>query len=158
MSNGKAFQRISPEQEAEYARLARLEHGPDLVRESTEKWNSYSEAKKDRIMAEGNAIYADIATMMQADIPATDSEVQELFERWKEHLRYFYEPSLDLLRGLGDMYAMSPDFRKTFENIADGLPEYMQEGIEYYVDELETAVLSYMLEQEDEARVRRLGE
>ena len=69
-------------------------------------------------------------------------------------MRYFYEPSLDRLRGLGQMYNSSPDFIANFQNIHQDLPAYLERVIDDYVDELETAELERML-AEDEAMEKR---
>jgi hypothetical protein len=44
-------------------------------------------------------------------------EVQAILVRWHQHLRYFYEPSLEVLRGLGNAYKEHPDFNATFTAI-----------------------------------------
>jgi hypothetical protein len=58
--------------------------------------------------------------------------------RWHEHLRYFYEPSIDTLRGLGEMYDDHPDFNATFTEIHPDLPGFLRKAIACYVDVLET--------------------
>ena len=71
-------------------------------------------------------------------------------------VRHFYEPSLDRLRGLGQLYNSSPDFIANFQRIHPDLPAYLERVIAEYVDELETAELTRML-AEDEALERRRG-
>ncbi len=62
-------------------------------------WNSYSEVKKQQVMEEGKAIYGDVLDAM--DQGPTSPEVQAIIARWHQHLRYFYEPSVDRLKGTG---------------------------------------------------------
>ena len=69
---------------------------------------------------------------------ADSPDVQALLVRWHKHLRYFYEPSLDRLRGLGNEYNDSPDFNATFAKIDSELPAFLQNAINHYVDGLET--------------------
>ena len=56
-----------------------------------------------------------------------------LLVRWHEHLRYFYEPSIDTLGGLGEMYHDHPDFNATFTAIHPDLPGFLKKAIEHYV-------------------------
>ena len=141
MSDEKKIRRFTQEEEQENTRLARLEYGPDTVNESIQKWNSYSEEKKDAIMAEQDAIYRDMTQAMEQGLPAHDPDVQAMFERWHDHIRYFYEPTLDILAGLAELYVNDERFRATFEAFHPELPEYLQDGIVHYVDELETTLL-----------------
>ncbi len=154
-----SLKRFTEEEERYNTKLARLEHGPDLVNESVQRWNSYTQEQKDAILAEGDAIYADMATALSDDLSATDPDVQAILGRWHQHLRNFYEPSIDLLRGLGETYATDERFRATFEQFHPQLPDYLKDAIIEYVDELETEALEAMIaedEEADAARRRRL--
>mgnify|MGYP006436125171 CR=1 FL=1 len=148
--NKKTFLQYSDEQQKQYEREARLQYGSSTVNESIQRWNSYSKDQQDAIKEEGNQIYVDLAEMMTAGKGATDKAVEEILDRWQQHLRYFYEPSLDMLRGLGQLYNSSPDFMANFQKIHPDLPAYLETVIDYYVDELETAELEQMLAEDDE--------
>ncbi len=157
MSNNKnVFSRHSDEQQKQYEREARLQYNPSMVNDSIRLWNSYGKEQQDAIMEESSQIYIDLADLMTAGKNANDSEVQAVLDRWQNHLRYFYEPSLDILRGLGQLYNSSPDFIANFQKIHDDLPAYLERVIEVYVDELETAEIERMLaEDEEELNQRR---
>ncbi|MCC3863736.1 TipAS antibiotic-recognition domain-containing protein [Terrisporobacter petrolearius] len=68
---------------------------------------------------------------------AESQVIQELLIKWHQSLQYFYEPSLEVLRGLGKIYSYDPEFRKVFEAIDPELPNFPQSSINCYVDELE---------------------
>lgn len=138
------------EQQKQYEREVRLEYGTELVEESRQNWNSYTESQKEKVMAEGNQIYRDFAKAIEDGKRHDSKEVSEILERWHQHLRYFYEPNLDLLRGLGMMYNTNPDFVANFQKIHEALPAFLEQAIDNYVDELETAELERML-ADDEA-------
>lgn len=87
-------------------------------------------------MQEGNAIYMDIIANM--NLGPESSEIQAILSRWRQHMRYFYEPSLEVLRGLGKMYHDHPDFNATFTAMHPDLPSFLQKAITCYVDKLET--------------------
>ncbi len=104
MSEQEIFGGFSEEQQKDYEREVRLTYGPELVNESVRRWGSYSDAQKEAIQQEGNEIYRKLAAALQADVSPQDAEVQALLVRWHNHLRYFYEPSLEVLRGLAMLY------------------------------------------------------
>jgi len=149
------LKRHSAEEQKQYEREARLQYGPGAVNESIERWNSYSGAEQEAIIAEGNQIYVDLAEAMEAGKEAGDRLVVDILERWQDHLRRFYEPSLDMLRGLGQMYNSDPRFIANFQDIHSDLPAYLERVIDHYVDELETAELERMLAEDDELEKRR---
>ena len=59
--------------------------------------------------------------------------------RWHQNIRHFYEPSREVLRGLGQMYAEHPDFIVTFTRLHPDLPEFLRRATEVYA---ETAVVN----------------
>ena len=153
MSNKKKlFQGISPEQEAEWDREVRLTYDPAVVKESARLWKSYTEAQKQAIFAEGNANAQALVEAMQAGLPVTDETVQKLIARWHQHLHYFYTPTLEILRGLGELYVTDPRFKANFDKGSPGFAEYMQAGINQYVDDLEYAEIERMLAADDAER------
>jgi hypothetical protein len=146
----------SDAQQKAYEREARLQYGADHVNASVALWNSYSKAKQDEIMAEAGQVYQDMVEAMKTERLHGPQDVTPILDRWHENLRYFYEPTLEILRSLGEMYNADPAFRATFEKIHPDLAPYLQEKIAQYVDDLETAALERMM-AEDEAKVRRLS-
>jgi DNA-binding transcriptional MerR regulator len=150
MSKRRMFEAFSDEKQKEYEREARLQWGPGIVNDSIKRYNSYTTAQKQAIGEEGNQVYSDLVDALEAGKPPQSAEVQAILARWHQHLRYFYEPTLDILRGLGEMYNTHPDFIANFKKLRDDLPAYLQEGITQYVDDLEYAEIERLL-AEDEA-------
>ena len=58
--------------------------------------------------------------------------VQQIVARWHQHLRYFYEPSVERLRGLGQLYVDDPDFRANYVKVDPKLPEFFRDAIVFY--------------------------
>ncbi len=105
----------------------------------------------DAIADEGNAIYSALADAIDVGLTAESDEVQALIQRWHQHIRYFYEPSLDILRGLGEGYTTHPGFVANFAKVHPQLASFMQTAINHYVDALEHAEIVRLL-AEDEQR------
>jgi DNA-binding transcriptional MerR regulator len=138
MSDKNIFKGFSDSQQAQYEKEA-VDNWGDNAAKSIKLWKSYPEEKKAEILAEGQAIYAELAAKMA--LGPEHSEIRALLVRWHEHLRYFYEPSIELLGGLGEMYHDHADFNATFTKIDPDLPAFLKAAIGIYVDELETAWL-----------------
>jgi DNA-binding transcriptional MerR regulator len=134
MDTKELFAGLSDEQQAQYEQEAEALWG-ETVRESSRKWKAYSPAQKARIMAEGQAVYQDL--LDQLDEPPASRAVQAIIARWHQHLRYFFEPSADVLRGLGQGYNDNPQFNATFQRLDPKLAPFMRAAIEVYCDKLE---------------------
>jgi MerR family transcriptional regulator, thiopeptide resistance regulator len=154
-SKKKLFQGFSEEQQKQYEREARLQYGPQNVNESVRRWNSYSKAQQQAIQEEGGKVYLAIAAAMEAGTPPDSDEVQALLIQWHNGIRYFYEPTLEIVRGLGQLYNTDPAFKAFFEQIHVDLPAYLEAGITQYADDLETAELEAMLAEDAAKRMRR---
>ena len=153
MSKKKLFQGFSEEKQKQYEREARLQWGPERVNESVQRWGSYSKQKQEAIMEEGGQNYLALTEAMEAGKSPHDEDVQKIIKRWHDHLHYFYEPTLDLLRGLGELYTTHPEFMAFFHQFHDDLPDYLNEAIIQYVDDLEHAEIVRMLAEDDEGQV-----
>ena len=101
MKKKEYFEGFSEEKQKEYEKEIRQKYGEKAF-EGVTDWNSYTPEQKKRIIAESDAIYTDIAAVM--DRGYASPEVQQIIARWHQHLRYFYEPSTERLLGLGQMY------------------------------------------------------
>lgn len=152
MSDKKeVFGNLSEEQEKQYEREARLQYDPETVKESYKKWNDYTKSQQAFIKEEGNRIYTGIVEQIELGKEASDPDVQSILADWHEHLRYFYEPTLAILGGLGQLYNTSPDFMANFQAMHPDLPAFLESAITHYVDELETAELERMLAEDEKS-------
>ena len=134
MSNREIFDGFSEEEQEAYAEQARGRWDPELVDKSMKLWKSYSPEKKQQVLDEGKAIYVDILAYMESGKPPDSPEVQACLVRWHQHMRYFYEPTWTILRGLGQGYATSPEFRSNFEKMHPDLPDFLNQGIQVYTE------------------------
>jgi len=128
------YKGFSPEQELAYAEEAQRRWGEENVKESMKRWGSYSPEKKQRILAEGGEIYQAMVKAMPQG-PASP-EAQEGVTRWHQNLRYFYEPTKEILLGLGDLYNDDPQFNAFFLRIHPDLASFMRQSIQVYCDKL----------------------
>jgi DNA-binding transcriptional MerR regulator len=131
MSNKAYFEGFSEEEQEKYAAEAEKMYDPETVRESNRKWKAYPAAKKEAILAEGNAIYTDMIAAMPKG--AASKEVQGIVERWRRHMDYFWTPKLDQLLDLVNGYNDDPRFRANFDKMHPQLAEFFREAVKVYV-------------------------
>ena len=134
MSTQDLFAGFDEETQKAYAKEAAERWDPEEVKATSQRWNNYSEAKKMQILAEGNAVYADLLAEM--DKGYDSPEVQQIIGRWHQHMRYFYEPSVERLRGLGWGYENDPAFSAVYEKMHPDMPQFIHQAIDFYCDGL----------------------
>jgi hypothetical protein len=148
MNKKQLFAGFSEEKQKQYEREARLQYDPVMVNDSIKRWNNYTPAQKEAIRVEGGEVYLDLVKEMTAGKSPQSAEVQSILARWHQHIRYFYEPTLEILRGLGEGYSSHPDFIAFFKALHPDLPGYLQEAITQYVDDLEYAEIERLLAED----------
>jgi DNA-binding transcriptional MerR regulator len=133
MKEPEFFEGFSDEKQKQYEQEIRERYGEKAF-EGVTDWNSYSAAQKATIQAEGKAIYRDLVANIgkSPDSP----EVQAIIARWHQHLRYFYEPSVERLLGLAELYNEHPDFLANFKKMHPDLAEFMRKAIKHYCSQL----------------------
>ena len=151
MSKKQLFGAFSEEEQKDYQRLARLQYGPDLVNESVRRWSGYSKAEQNAIFAEANEIYGKLVEAIEADKSPHDADVQATLQDWHNNIRHFYEPTLEIMRGLAYGYNSHPGFIANFQKLHPDLPQYLEDSITQYVDDLEYAEIERMLAADGES-------
>lgn len=128
------FSGFSEEKQREYEQQIASDphYDQSKVRESQRRWKSYTTQQKQAIFAEGSTVYADLTALMQSGASASSAEAHAVMARWHQHIRHFYEPTLDILRGLGRMYNEHPDFIATFQQFHPDLPPYLEQAVAHY--------------------------
>lgn len=135
MSRAKLLDNLDPKQQQDHEQEA-VERWGEGAAQSIQLWNSYSDERKEAILQEASAIYQSIVEHM-GEGPDSVS-VQNLLVQWHENLRNFYEPSIEVLEGLGVIYHDDPRFNATFTEIHPDLPAFLKQAIAIYTDELAT--------------------
>jgi DNA-binding transcriptional MerR regulator len=125
------FEGFSEEEQERYALEAEQMYDPETVRTSNHKWMAYPPAEKERILAEGKTIYADLVTAIPKG--AASTKAQALIARWHQNLQYYWSPNDEQLLGLSDMYNDDPRFRTNFDKMHPNLAGFMREAVKVYV-------------------------
>ena len=134
MTAKQIFAGLTDEQQDEYGKEAMQNYDPAIVKASNQKWKGYSAAEKQRILSEGNQIYADLLSAMPEG--ETSAKVQSVIERWRQHLNYFWTPNAEQLLGLADLYNEDPRFKANYDQFHPDLAEFMRKAVKVYVANL----------------------
>lgn len=131
MSQKQFFEGFNEAQQAEYEKEAQQMYDPATVKESAQKWKGYTAADKERIQAEGNAVYQGFLDAMP--FGPSSPQAQACVERWRRHLEYFWSPDPDQLSGLAASYNQDPRFKANFDRIHPQLAEFIRDAAQTYV-------------------------
>jgi DNA-binding transcriptional MerR regulator len=134
MDKKEYFDGWSEEKQPEFEKEIRHKYGEHAM-DNVIDWNSYTSEQKAAIIAEGQANTQAMADLM--DQPVNSQEVQVVVAHWHQHLKYFYDPSTERMRGLGQMYMDDPRFSAVYEKVRKGLAYFMKQAIDVYCDKLE---------------------
>ncbi|MBY6276217.1 MerR family transcriptional regulator [Symbiobacterium thermophilum] len=121
----------------EYEEEARQRWGGSReFRESAERTRKYTRQGWQRIAAEAGEIYGNIARLMDRD--PGDPAVQEWVGRWHEHIsKWYYDCSLEVFRGLGEMYVQDERFTRNIDKTKPGLARFLRDAMQIYCDRRE---------------------
>ena len=98
--------------------------------ESQQRTSGYSKEDWLTIKAEAADISKRLVEAMTAGEPADGDVAQGVAEEHRDHIsRWFYECSPEIHVGLGEMYVTDPRFRKVYEDMAEGLAQYVRDAI-----------------------------
>lgn len=132
MDSEELFEAFDEEKQKRYEQEASQLWGDTHVKESRKRWDRYSPKQKQAIMDEGKVIYTDLIPLVGTD--PTSEAVQKIIARWHQHLRHFYEPTKEILLGLGQAYSQQPDFAAFYRKLHPDMPQFLTEAITYYCE------------------------
>lgn len=133
MDDDKLYDAFSTDEADQYAEEAKQRWGhTDAYKQSQERVAKMTKEDMARIKADGESLIQEIVAAR--DYGAASPEVQQLIARHYEALRAFYEPTLEMYRGLGNMYAEDPRFASYYDAFAPGLAAFMRDAINAFCD------------------------
>ncbi len=134
MNKNVLFDAFNEEEQEKMEKEAMQMYDPETVKESNKKWKNYSMSEKQKISAEGNAVYQGFVDVMSKG-PASP-EAQACVRHWREHMNYFWVPNQEELLGLADLYNDDPRFKKNFDKFHPDLAQFVREAVRVYVNKL----------------------
>ena len=117
-----------------YAEEAKQKYGDtDAYKESNIRTSKYTKEDWVRIQAKGEEIDKKIIEGMGRG--PSDPQVQEAIEEKRQYITdNFYNCTLEIFRGLADLYVHDERFTKNIEKKRVGLAIFMREAMQIYCD------------------------
>jgi len=107
----------------------------DAYKESVKKTSKYTKDDWKRIMEEREEINKRIIANMHKG--AAYSEVQQGVADLRQHItNNYYNCTLEIFRGLGDLYVYDERFTKNIDKDKPGYAKFLREAMHYYCDNL----------------------
>ncbi len=121
----------------QYAEETKHKYGhTEAYRESQKKASSFKKEDWAAISARGDEIYQELAGLM--DLDPADPQVQQAIGAWRSHISdNFYQCTLEIFRGLGDLYVQDERFTANIDKTKPGLARFMSEAMHLYCDSIE---------------------
>ena len=104
----------------------------EAYKQSQERVAKLSTEEMKKIHAAGEALMRKIASAAEAGKDPADPTVQELIAQHYDGLRTFYEPNLQLYRGLADMYVADERFGAYYDKFRLGLAIFLRDAMHAY--------------------------
>lgn len=134
MDDKELYGNFSKEEMERYTDEARERWGDtEAFRQSEERVKKMGKEGLRKVLAESGALTEEIAQSMNEGEDPTGERVQALIARHYEGLRAFYEPDLEIYRGLAEVYIVDDRFKANYENVAPGLAQFMHDAMMYFV-------------------------
>jgi len=128
IEEARMFEGFDP---SEYEDEARERWGhTEAYTESAQRAQGYGDEEWGQVRRESSEIVGELVVLMRAGSPADGPEARALAERHREHIsRWFHPCSLQMHRGLAEMYIADERFTRTYEREAEGLAGYLHDAI-----------------------------
>jgi MerR family transcriptional regulator, thiopeptide resistance regulator len=103
--------------------------GTEAFKESARRTKSYRKEDWEKIKAEAGEIYGELARLVAAGASPTSAEAMDVAERHRAHItRWFYTCSLEIHRGLGQLYVDDPRFLASVDKFGSGVAAFARDA------------------------------
>lgn len=133
MEDSELYDPFKDEEQREYQEEAKKRWGnTDAYRQSVERVGKMTKAQMAELKRGADEFMKVVAAT--AGKGAKSPEMQALIAQHYESLKTFYEPNLEMYRGLAEMYVSDPRFASYYEKYKPGLAKVMREAMIEYCD------------------------
>lgn len=107
--------------------------GSDAFAQSKARTDKYTPGDWKRIQEKTNGTYRAMVSMMEKGIEVSDDRVQELTGKLRDYITEdFYDCTMEIFEGLGQMYVNDPRFEKNLNKHGDGFAKYLSDAVAEY--------------------------
>lgn len=135
MEDTTLYGNLSQDEMEKYTEEARQKWGDtDAFKQSEERVRKMGKEGLKKVLQASGELTVEIANAMKAGFAPKNNEVQILIARHYDGLRAFYEPSIEIYRGLANAYLADERFKINYENVAEGLAQFMHDAMIAYCE------------------------
>lgn len=103
----------------------------DAYKESMRRVKQYTKADWQRFADEQQQVHNAIIQLMDEGVPPTDERAMDALERHRLLIdRWFYPCSRQMHANISEAYVTDDRFRKTYENMREGMAQYVYDAIQ----------------------------
>lgn len=135
MSDNQRLSNFSKIQMEEYKEEAKKRWGnTEAWKQSQERTKNFTKADYDRLAKEGHKWTQKLADMRDKGFTLDSPEIQKMIAQHYNALRTFYEPNLEMYKGLGQMYVDDKRFAAYYDKHGEGLAIFMRDAMLFFVE------------------------
>lgn len=133
MHDNELYTSFDTAEEDQYAAEAKARWGhTEAYKQSQERYKKMSKDDIARIKKESDELMKKIVANRAQGAQSPD--IQQLIAQHYNNLRHFYEPNLEMYRGLAEMYVADPRFTAYYEKYDKNLAQFMKEAMCAFCD------------------------
>jgi MerR family transcriptional regulator, multidrug-efflux activator len=122
------------EHQKKYSEEAKARYGKEEVEKVEKKTADYTSEDWENIQAKTEEIYQRLIAGMEYS--PDDQAVQQAVGDWRQLITdHYYDCTIDIYRGLGDLYVDDPRFTKNIDKYQQGLAVFFKKAIHHYCDQ-----------------------
>lgn len=133
MDQQQMFEGFDEAQLQEWKEEAAERWGRERVEDSYRRWGRMSKEEQQALVQQGWEAEHALAAMMDLGPDHPDVQAQ-IAARRQAITDHFYECTLEIWRGLGEMYVADARFEARYEGVKPGLAAFLREAIRIYCD------------------------
>lgn len=137
LTDAELYEGFSQKHIKEITREVQERYDPAIVAEADQRTRSMSKEQWTAVGVEGEDVAKGLSELM--DRPPDDPDVQTLIARHYVWITNFYDPSLEMYRGLSQMYVDDARFTEFYDKHKPGLAVFMRDAMAEYAERLENA-------------------
>lgn len=135
MSDNQILGNFSKKQMEEYKEEAKKRWGHTRAwSQSQERTKHWTDEDYKNIAKKGEKWTRKLAEMREKEFSVDSYEIQQIVSEHYNSLRTFYEPNLDMYKGLGQMYVDDPRFTAYYDRFGKGLAAFLRDAILVFVE------------------------
>lgn len=106
----------------------------DMWRQSQERTRGFGKGDWQRVKADTDALNAQLVAVFRSGAAPGGPDADAAAELHRASINAFYDCGHDMQRNLADMYLADERFRKTYEDLAPGLAQWLHDAIHANAD------------------------